>query len=97
MNTYLTEKDIEPLAETAATIRQEQHKFAILLREFAYHAECQFATLDMYKRRKSTSKTDVRRQQSICDKMILTLRAAGFRSASFDGLPRLRDILATDE
>ena len=38
--------------------------------EYLYAAECQLATLEQQCERKSTSKSDLRRQREICQKML---------------------------
>lgn len=68
----------------------------ILAQEFAYYAECQLATLEIISERKSTSKSDLRRQAEIAFGMVKACQRHGVQpiSSPLRTLPRLKEHLA---
>lgn len=63
---------------------------------FCYYAECNFATLESLKMRKSSSKYEIKRQQSICDGMVSDLLFIDGLSEYLERAkcPRLREAVA---
>jgi hypothetical protein len=59
---------------------------------FIYFAECQLATLEMLEMRKGTSKSDLRRQKSICDEMLEIVATIAW-TVDIHGCPRVMEFL----
>jgi hypothetical protein len=62
----------------------------------AWLTECQLATLDDLRRRKRSSKAEIRRQIQICAKAVRHCHELGVSPSGLDGraCPRLADLLA---
>ena len=72
------------------------------LEKFAYYTECQLATLDGLKMRKSTSKCELKRQQDICDGMVQVVKSGlcdinnvDINNVDITKLPRLKKLLGS--
>ncbi len=64
---------------------------------FAYFAECNLATLEMLKAKKSSAQSEISRQQSICDGMVDVLRMTKGMAAYLSNdrrNPRLHEIFS---
>jgi hypothetical protein len=66
-------------------------EFTSLAAAFAYHTECNLATLERLRSLKRSSKWERQRQQNICDSMVAACR--DFRVAGGRTLPRLTKML----
>jgi hypothetical protein len=58
--------------------------------KFAYFTECNLATLEGMRLRKSTSRYDLSRQQNICNDMVSVCKEL---NADCKHLPRLKELL----
>jgi hypothetical protein len=65
--------------------------------EFAFYTECQLATLEGLKMRKSSGKHEVMRQQDIADQMVEVCRRYQIKPSGLPrrGTPRLSALLRT--
>jgi hypothetical protein len=61
--------------------------------EYAYATECQLATLEGLKSRKSSAKSEIARQEAICSRMLRICRSLSEHSLELRGLPRVAGFL----
>ena len=65
-----------------------------LERKFIYYTECQLATLESLRARKSTSQSELKRQTAIADGMVGCLSTIeDLKEDDFRGAPRTRDAM----
>jgi hypothetical protein len=65
-----------------------------LCEKFAYFTECNLATLEGLESRKSTSRSELKRQKEICMKMIENCKSLfKFDSPAIQGFSRLKEKL----